>query len=71
MKIVVAPDSFKECLLATEVAEAISEGLLKIIPDAEIIKLPIADGGEGTTEALVNATNGSYFFCKYKRSTWS
>ena len=66
MKIVVAPDSFKECLLATEVAEAISEGLLKVIPDAEIIKLPIADGGEGTTEALVTATNGSYFFANVR-----
>ncbi len=66
MKIVVAPDSFKECLFATEVAEAISEGLLKVIPDAEIIKLPIADGGEGTTEALVTATNGSYFFANVR-----
>ncbi len=66
MKIVVAPDSFKECLSAADVAEAISAGLAKVIPHAEIIKLPIADGGEGTTEALVNATGGEFFFAKVR-----
>jgi glycerate kinase len=58
MKIVIAPDSFKECLSATKVAAAISEGIQKIVPEAEIICIPVADGGEGTVEALVTATGG-------------
>ena len=58
MRIVIAPDSFKECLTANQVASAISDGIKKVIPEAEIISIPIADGGEGTVEALVFATNG-------------
>ncbi len=58
MFIVVAPDSFKECLSATKVAAAISEGIKRIMPEAEIINIPMADGGEGTVEALVSATGG-------------
>jgi len=58
MRIVIAPDSFKECLSATQVAFAISEGIKKVIPDAEIGCIPVADGGEGTVEALVTATSG-------------
>ncbi|MDZ7605726.1 MAG: glycerate kinase [Cyclobacteriaceae bacterium] len=58
MLIVIAPDSFKECLSATEVAESIMRGILRIAPDAEIRKIPMADGGEGTVEALVAATGG-------------
>jgi len=58
MRIVIAPDSFKECLTANQVAVAISEGIKKVIPYAEIIFIPIADGGEGTVEALVSATGG-------------
>lgn len=58
MRIVIAPDSFKECLSATKVAAAISEGIKKVVPEAEIICIPIADGGEGTVEALVKATSG-------------
>lgn len=58
MQIVIAPDSFKECLSATKVAEAISQGIVRIIPKADIISIPVADGGEGTVEALVKATNG-------------
>jgi glycerate kinase len=58
MRIVIAPDSFKECLSATQVAFAISEGIKKTVPEAEIICIPIADGGEGTVEALVTATVG-------------
>lgn len=59
MKIVIAPDSFKECLSATQVAQAISEGIKRIVHDAEITCIPFADGGEGTVEALVNATGGT------------
>lgn len=58
MHIVIAPDSFKECLSATQVAIAISEGIKKIVPEAKIISIPMADGGEGTVEALVSATGG-------------
>lgn len=62
MKIVIAPDSFKECLSATKVAAAISEGIQKIVPEAEIISIPVADGGEGTVEALVSATGGKIVY---------
>ena len=58
MRIVIAPDSFKECLSATKVAAAISEGIKRVVPEAEITCIPIADGGEGTVEALVAATSG-------------
>lgn len=57
--IVVAPDSFKECLSATQVTLAISEGIKRIFPEAGITCIPIADGGEGTVEALVTATGGT------------
>ncbi len=58
MNILVAPDSFKDCMRAIEVAEALSLGLRKVIPEAEIRMLPMADGGEGTVESLIDATGG-------------
>lgn len=58
MKIVIAPDSFKESLSASQVAEAIEQGFREIYPQAEYIKLPMADGGEGTVESMVAAMNG-------------
>lgn len=58
MKIVIAPDSFKESLSALDVAKAIESGFREIFPDAEYVKLPVADGGEGTVEAMVAATGG-------------
>lgn len=58
MKIVIAPDSFKESLSAMQVAEAIEQGFSEIFPQAEYIKLPMADGGEGTVESMVAATGG-------------
>lgn len=58
MKIVIAPDSYKESLSALEVAEAIESGFREIFPDAQYIKLPLADGGEGTVDAMVAATDG-------------
>jgi len=61
MKIVIAPDSFKESLSASEVANAIEAGFVGVFPNAEVLKLPVADGGEGTTEALISATQGCYF----------
>ena len=58
MKIVIAPDSYKESLSALEVANAIEQGFREIWPDADYVKLPVADGGEGTVEAMVAATAG-------------
>lgn len=58
MKIVIAPDSYKESLSALEVATAIENGFREIFPTAEYVKLPVADGGEGTVEAMVAATHG-------------
>lgn len=58
MKIVIAPDSFKESLTALEVAEAIETGFKRIYPDAEYVKVPMADGGEGTVQSLVDVLQG-------------
>ena len=58
MKIVIAPDSFKGSLTALQVAEAIEVGLRRMFPDAAIEKIPMADGGEGTVQSLVDATGG-------------
>ncbi|MEO3990664.1 glycerate kinase [Pseudocitrobacter cyperus] len=58
MKIVIAPDSYKESLSALEVASAIERGFREIYPEADYHKLPVADGGEGTVEAMVTATQG-------------
>lgn len=58
MKIIIAPDSFKESLTALEAANAIEEGFKAVFPDAEYVKVPMADGGEGTVQSLVDATKG-------------
>ncbi|HLO65705.1 MAG TPA: glycerate kinase [Holophaga sp.] len=58
MRIVVAPDSYKGSISALGVARAMERGILAVFPDAEVLKVPIADGGEGTVEALVTATGG-------------
>ncbi|RKU16664.1 glycerate kinase [Candidatus Poribacteria bacterium] len=58
MKIVVAPDSFKGSVTALEAANAIEQGLRRVFPDAIIEKIPMADGGEGTVQSLVDATGG-------------
>ena len=60
MKIVVAPNSFKGSLSATQAAKAIARGVREVLPDAEVVEIPVADGGEGTVEALVTAHNGTY-----------
>jgi glycerate 2-kinase len=59
LNIVIAPSGFKESLGADEVADHIAEGILRVLPDAKIVKAPMADGGEGFTEALVAATGGT------------
>lgn len=61
MKIVLAPDSFKECMTAREACIAMEKGFIKIFPDAEFIHVPMADGGEGTVQSLVDATGGELF----------
>jgi len=58
MKIVIAPDSFKESAAAPVVAEAMAAGILEVVPDARIDLCPMADGGEGTVDAIVAATAG-------------
>jgi glycerate kinase len=58
MKIVVAPQSFKGSLNAWEVAQAIAEGIKRVLPDIETVLVPMADGGEGTVQALVYSTHG-------------
>ncbi|GLX13726.1 hypothetical protein Pstr01_19650 [Pseudomonas straminea] len=58
MKIVIAPDSFKESLSAPDVAQAIARGWLAVYPDAEIVLCPMADGGEGTVDAVLAAAGG-------------
>lgn len=63
MKIVIAPDSFKESLSALEAANAIERGFKSIFPNAQYKKMPMADGGEGTVQSLVDATNGRIIEC--------
>jgi glycerate 2-kinase len=60
MKIVVAPNPFKGSLSAAEAAAAIARGVREAMPDAEVVEIPIADGGDGTVEALVSARKGTY-----------
>jgi glycerate kinase len=58
MKIVLAPDKFKGSLSAQEACAAMERGVRRAWPDAEVVSIPLADGGEGTAEALVAATGG-------------
>ncbi len=60
MKVVVAIDSFKGSLSSYELGETIERGIKKVYGDAEVTKVPIADGGEGTVEALVEGTGGEF-----------
>ncbi len=59
MLIVVAPDSYKGSVSALGVAQAMARGILRVFPEAEVRQIPIADGGEGTVDALVAATGGA------------
>lgn len=58
MKIIIAPDSFKGSLSAIAATEAIERGIQRYMPQAEIVKIPMADGGEGTLDSLIAAANG-------------
>jgi glycerate 2-kinase len=59
MKVIIAPDSFKESLTSVEATDAIERGLNDVFPDIETIKVPMSDGGEGFVTSLVESTNGS------------
>ena len=63
MKILIAPDKFKGTLNAREVAQNIAKGLFDVLPDAQIDMVPMADGGEGTAEAICDARGCSWFEC--------
>lgn len=58
MKIVIAPDSYKESLSALQVANTIEKGFKQVFPNATYIKVPVADGGEGTVDTMIEATEG-------------
>lgn len=58
MNILIAPDSFKDCLSAREVASALGKGIRTILPEASLNMVPMADGGEGTVESVIDATGG-------------
>ncbi|WP_102275513.1 glycerate kinase [Cytobacillus massiliigabonensis] len=60
MKIVVAPDSFKGAISAREVCTSVKTGVHHVFPKAEVIEIPLADGGEGTMENLVYSSGGSF-----------
>ena len=59
MKVVVAIDSFKGCLTSKEANQAAAEGIRSVFPDAEIVQIPVSDGGEGFMEAFYSAIGGS------------
>jgi glycerate 2-kinase len=61
MKFVLAPDSFKECMTAQTASFAMEEAVRRVVPAAEMVLLPVADGGEGTLEVLTYATNGELY----------
>ncbi len=60
MKVLVAPNAFKGTLTAPQAAAAIARGVRDVFPDAEVVEVPVADGGDGTVEALVTARRGEY-----------
>ena len=64
MKIVIAPDSFKGNLTSLQVAKAIEKGVQRVLPKANCVKVPMADGGEGTVQSLVDAMGGKFVYRK-------
>ena len=62
-KIIIASDSFKGCLSSLDIARAAEAGIRKALPNCVVVGIPVADGGEGTTEALVDAMNGQFVSC--------
>ena len=66
MIIVLAPDSFKGNLTSLQVAAAMEKGIRRVLPKAKCIKVPMADGGEGTVQSLVDATGGRFIYKRVK-----
>lgn len=60
MRVVVAPNAFKGSLTASQAAAAMARGVREVFPDAEVLEVPVADGGDGTVDALVSAHRGTY-----------
>ena len=60
---VLAPDSFKESMSAAQASQAMQRGIQNVIPDAHIIHVPMADGGEGTVDALISSLKGQSIAC--------
>ena len=58
IKVVIAPQEFKGSVSAVKVSQAMSEGVKKVFPDADITMIPVADGGDGTLNTLVESTGG-------------
>ncbi|MCY6372237.1 glycerate kinase [Clostridium ganghwense] len=65
-KIIISPDSFKGTMSSIEVCSIIEQGIKNIFPDTEVIKIPIADGGEGTVDAFLTAIGGEKIKVKVK-----
>ncbi|STZ76393.1 glycerate kinase [Bergeriella denitrificans] len=63
MKILIAPDSYKESLSALQVAQLVEQGFKTVFPEAEYVKVPVADGGEGTVDTMIEATGGRKIEC--------
>jgi glycerate kinase len=70
MRILIAPDKFKGTLNAQEAAQNIAKGLLDVLPDAQIEIVPMADGGEGTAEAVCDARGCTWLECKAHDPLW-
>ena len=66
MKVVIAIDSFKGSMTSMEAGHAAEEGIRAVCPDAEVVIRPLADGGEGTVDALVEGLGGEYVTARVK-----
>ena len=64
MKVILAPDSYKGCMTAAQVAAAMASALRELHPDWELVELPLADGGEGTVDAVMSALGGKLLQAK-------
>lgn len=60
MNVLIAIDSFKGSISSIKASEAIAAGVFEVFPEAQVTRLPLADGGEGTVEAFVHASNGQW-----------
>lgn len=68
-KIVIAPDSFKGNLTSLQVASCLEKGIKRVLPEAECIKIPMSDGGEGTVESMMDAAQGKFIEKRVKGPT--